>query len=144
MKANSRHLARRFAVQALYQWQLAGGQTADILAQFLADEDFSKAETAYFTDLVTQVLSRVAELDELLTPVLDRSLNSVDPVERAILRLSAYELSQRLEIPYRVCINEGIELSKVFGATEGHKFVNGVLDRLALRLRPAEIQKKAR
>lgn len=143
MKTNSRHLARRFAVQALYQWQLAGGQTADILAQFLSDEDFSKAETAYFTELVTQVLARIAELDELLKPVMDRSLNSVDPVERAILRLSAYELSQRLEVPYRVCINEGIELAKIFGATDGHKFVNGVLDRLAPQLRAMEVKKRA-
>ncbi|GGX87222.1 N utilization substance protein B [Litchfieldella qijiaojingensis] len=148
----ARHAARELAVQGLYQWQLTGKPIATVEAEFrsqIADDDLEDhenwrkvmeiADLALFHELLHNVVRFQADLDATLTPVLDRRLEDLDPIELAILRLGTYELSRRLEVPYRAVINEGIELAKSFGATEGHKYVNGILDKLAARLRPAEV-----
>lgn len=133
-----RSWARRCAVQALYQWQLTEQTPGQIEAHFLAEEDLQKADTAYFRELVHQIPARIAEIDTALEPLLDRPLAQVDPVERAILRIGAYELMLRSDIPYRIVLNEAVELAKVFGAEQGHRFINGVLDKLARGARPVE------
>jgi N utilization substance protein B len=140
--SRKRSQSRHHAVQAIYQWQMTGQNVADIDDQFLAEQDVNSFEVPYFKDLLHGVPANLTELDEKLSPCLDRSIESVDPVERAILRLGAYELTHHLEVPYRVVINEGVELAKVFGAEQGHRFVNGVLDKLAKQVRPAEVKSK--
>ena len=135
---SARRKARRFTLQALYQWQLAGAAVSDIEAQFLANQDFAKVDREYFHDLLHGVLGQVKTLDELLTPYLDRRVEELSQVEKAILRLGAFELKERQDVPYRVVINEGIELAKVFGAEDSFKYVNGVLDKLARKLRYQE------
>jgi len=132
--------ARRCAVQALYQWQLTGEDLTLIETRFLADQDLGKADPAYFRELVQQIPARAEEIDTVLTPFLDRPMPQVDPVERAILRIGGYELMQRPDIAYRVVINEAVELAKVFGAEQGHRFVNGVLDKVARAVRPVEFE----
>ena len=140
--SQKRSQSRRHAVQALYQWQMAGQDLSDIANQFLEEQDIRKFEVPYFQDLLQGVPQHLAELDQLLKPALDRAIDSVDPVERAVLRLGAYELAHHLEVPYRVVINEAVELAKLFGAEQGHKFVNGVLDRVAKKVRAVEIAAK--
>jgi N utilization substance protein B len=137
--SEKRSQARKHAVQAIYQWQMAGQEVADIINQFLEEQDLKSFEIPYFQDLIRGVPSHLEELDELLKPNLDRAIESVDPVERAILRLATYELSHKPEVPYRVVINEAVELAKVFGAEQGHKFVNGVLDQVAKKVRSVEV-----
>jgi len=131
-------------LQALYQWQMAGQDLVDISNQFLEEQDINKFEIPYFQDLLHGVPTHLAELDAMLRPALDRAIESVDPVERAVLRLGAYELTYHLEVPYRVVINEAVELAKMFGAEQGHKFVNGVLDRVAKQVREAEVKGKGK
>lgn len=133
-----RSWARRCAVQALYQWQLTGEDLALIETRFLADQDLNKADPAYFRELVHQIPAQVTDIDIVLDPFLDRPVAQVDPVERAILRIGSYELMQHPEIAYRIVINEAVELAKVFGADQGHRFVNGVLDKVARAVRPVE------
>ncbi len=136
-KTAARRKARSLAVQALYSWQIAGQPLHEIEAQFRTDNDFSEVDGAYFHEILHGVPRQKSELDSTFEPCLDRPLAEIDPVELAILRLSTYELRNRIDVPYKVVINEGIELAKTFGATDGHKFVNGVLDKLAPRLRAA-------
>lgn len=136
--SNTRHKARRAAVQAIYQWQLSGTPCLLIQNEFIEEHDMRGADIEYFKELITQVPQRTGELDDHMSSLLDRSINSVDPVERAILRLGVYELQYRLEIPFKVVINEGVELAKVFGAEHGHKYVNSILDGVARKLRSAE------
>ncbi|MGM3386290.1 transcription antitermination factor NusB [Stutzerimonas stutzeri] len=138
-KIATRRVARSLAMQALYQWHMAGQSLNEIEAQFRVDNDFSGVDGTYFHELLTGVARAKTEVDDAITPHLDRPLDELDPVELAILRLSTFELMHRIDVPYRVVINEGIELAKVFGATDGHKFVNGVLDKLAPSLRSAEV-----
>jgi len=133
---SGRSRARRYAVQALYEWQVSGNDLRDIEAEFLASQDMAKVDVAYFQELLHQVPACLDALDAHLAPLLDRPIREVDPVERAILRLGAYELAERPEIPYRVAINEAVDLAKTFGAEQGHRFINGVLDKLAKKLRP--------
>jgi len=128
-------------VQAIYQWQVAGQNIKDIRNQFVAEQNEKGFELAYFESLLHGVPAHLDELDELLRPYLDRSIESVDPVERAILRLGAFELQYHPEVPYKVIINESVELSKLFGAEQGHRYVNGVLDKLAHQLRESEIKR---
>ena len=137
--ARGRSRARRYAMQALYQWQMTGHEAALIDAQFLADQDMSDVDVGYFRELLRGVLGLTENLNDLLDPYLDRPLEQVDPVERAILWIAGYELSRRPDVPYRVVINEAVELAKKFGAEQGHRFVNGVLDKAARRLRAKEI-----
>jgi N utilization substance protein B len=136
--AQARSRARRYAMQALYQWDLSGSDLAEIERQFFDAEDFSKADAGYFIELLGAVHRHSDRIDRALSESLDRPIGRVDPVERAILRIACYELLFRQDIPYRVSINEAVLLARKFGAEQGHAFVNGVLDKLARRLRPAE------
>ena len=130
--------ARRRALQAVYAWQISGASARDIVTQFAHEQAREIADLAYFEDLVHGVETHLDSLDAALAPHLDRGIDDVDPIERAALRIAAYEFARRQDVPYRVVINEGVELAKKFGATEGHKFVNAVLDRAARSLRAAE------
>lgn len=136
----ARRKARHFAVQALYQWQIAGADLAQIEAEFRADNDMSKVDMEYFHDILHGVPRDKSLLDEKVSPLLDRRMDEMTPVELAIVRLGAYEMMRRIDVPYKVVINEAIELAKTFGATDGHKFINGVLDKLAQRERAVEIR----
>jgi transcription antitermination protein NusB len=133
-----RSLARRLAMQALYQWQLTGQPAGEIEAQLLADEDATRCDRDYLHELIAEVTARAQGLDELLAAHADRPVAELDPVEHSILLLGVYELTARLEVPYRVVINEAVELTKRYGATDGHKYVNALLDRIARRERAAE------
>jgi N utilization substance protein B len=136
--AHARARARRYALQALYQWDLSGQTLGEIRRQFAEDEEFARADVAYFTELLSQIPARLDIIDSRISEHLDRPLEQVDPVEKAILRIAGYELLFRDEIPYRVIINEAVALAKKFGADQGHAFINGVLDHAAHRIRPAE------
>ena len=125
----SRHMARRSVVQALYQWELTGQVGGGIEDNFLNDWNVEGVDQKYFKELVQGILKYTVELDRVLEKCLDRDLASVDPIERTVLRIGTYELQFRPEIPVRVVLNEAIELARVFGAEEGYRFVNGVLDR---------------
>ncbi|MBU0499948.1 MAG: transcription antitermination factor NusB [Gammaproteobacteria bacterium] len=135
-----RHKARTLAMQAIYQWQLTGDNLGDICNQFLEREDSKTYTSSFFRELMHGVPMNLKEVDAGLGPVLDRSVESLDPVERAIVRLGAYELMRHPEIPYRVVINEWVELDKEYGSEQGHRFVNGVLDKLAKQVRTLEIR----
>jgi N utilization substance protein B len=134
----ARSLSRKLAMQALYQWQLTGQTAAELRNQYASDEGFGDADAEYFRALIDGITDGAAALDATLGALIDRPVEQLDPVERAVLLIGLYELGQRLDVPYRVVINEGVELAKRFGATDGHKFVNAVLDRAARSLRAAE------
>lgn len=134
----ARSAARRHVVQALYQWQLTGQPWQDIYGQFAGDEDFAALDADYFKAALMQVAGERAALDRDLALYSDVALLQVDPVERAILYLGLWELLHRPDVPYRVVLNESVELAKRFGATDGHKFVNAVLDRASLVHRAPE------
>ena len=134
-----RSRARRRALQAIYAWQISGGNAQSLLAQFAHEQAHEVADLAYFEALIHGVLDSRRELDEALAPFVDRGdMEAVDAIERAVLRVAAYELRYRLDVPYRVVINEAIETAKRFGSEHGHTYVNGVLDRAALEWRKAE------
>lgn len=135
----SRHKARRAAVQALYQWQLTQQEPGEIEDHFILDHEMSDVDIDYFHLLIREIPLHRHELDDHIIPNLDRDLSEVDPVELACLRIGAYELEFCLEIPYRVILNEAVELSKTFGAEHGYKYVNAILDRVASTLRAQEI-----
>jgi len=130
-----RRKARQMAMQALYQWELASSSLVAIEQEFREDNDMQTVDAGYFSELLHQVPAMKSELDERIKPLLDREMHELTPVELTILRLSAYELLERPDVPYRVIINEGVELAKTFGATDGHKYVNGILDKLAGEVR---------
>jgi transcription antitermination protein NusB len=134
----ARSRARRRALQALYAWQLSGSAIGSVIDQFRHEQDMEVADIEYFEDLVRGVERHCAELDAGLLPFLGREIVQVDPIERAALRLGAYELKYRADVPYRVVINEAIETTKRFGADHGHTYVNGVLDKLAGEWRKSE------
>jgi N utilization substance protein B len=136
----ARSRARRRALQALYAWQMSGSHMAAVIEQFRHEQDMEVADLEYFEDLLQGVARHVEVLDEALKPFVDREVGQIDPIERAALRLAAYELKYRPDVPYRVVINEAIEVTKRFGADHGHSYVNGVLDKLAMSLRGAEKQ----
>ena len=133
-----RHRAREFVVQGLYQWQVGGQDIAAIQVQAEGVPGFDKADFELYRTLLDDVMTRGDALRELLQPYVSRPWDEVSPIERSILLLAACELRDHIETPYRVVINEAIELAKTFGGTDGHKFVNGVLDKLAPALRPLE------
>jgi N utilization substance protein B len=133
--SHARHWARRLAMQAVYQWQMTGQSADDIYRQFQENAELAHADRDYFRVLLHGVIAHAEELDRALGSHMQRSVESLDLVERAILRCACLELVQRPDVPYKVVINEAVELTKVFGAEQGHKFVNGVLDKLAVELR---------
>jgi len=137
--AAERRKARHYGMQALYQWHMAGAPLSDIEAEFRTDYDFSHVDLAYFQALLHQVPGCVDELEALFTPLLDRPLAELDPIELTLLRMGTYELLERTDVPYKVVINEAVALAKKFGATDGHKYINGVLDKAAHQLRKVEI-----
>lgn len=134
----ARRKARHYAVQALYQWALSGNAVGDIERQFHEDFDFQGADREYFHDALQGVTARLAELEASFEPCLDIALDKLDPVERAVLRLAAWELAARPDVPYRTVLDEAVVLTRRFGATDSHRFVNAVLDRLARKLRAME------
>ena len=134
----ARRKARRALVQAAYQWQFADADLAQLHEEF-AERALDKADEEFFLDILTRMIKHSDELDQMLTPLLDRPLDQLDMVERGVLRLAAVELSERIDIPYRVVIDEYVELTKTFGSADAHKFVNGVLDRLSAQHRELEV-----
>lgn len=132
--------ARRRALQAVYAWQLSGASARDIVTQFAHEQAREIADLAYFEDLVHGVDTHREALDAALAPFLDRTIDEVDPIERAALRIAAYEFAHRQDVPYRVVINEALESVKRFGSEHGHTYVNGVLDHAAAALRSVEVQ----
>lgn len=136
----SRSFARSSAVQALYQWQVGGQGPMEIERQFVLERDLGQADPEYFKTLLHGVCGNVEFIDQAIGEFTDRSQDELDPVERAILRLGTFELLFRSETPYRVVINECINLAKRFGATDGHKYVNGILDKVARKRRGVEVK----
>lgn len=134
----ARSIARKLAMQALYQWQLTQQTATEIKKQFLESEDSAGVDREHFEELVSGCIAKNEELAAALKPFIDRPLDQLDPVETAILMIGMFELQQRVDIPYRVVINEAVDLTKRFGATDAHKYVNAVLDRAARELRTAE------
>ena len=134
----ARSRSRRRALQALYAWQLANSPINQVIEQFRNEQDMEVADLEYFEALVRGVEKHAAELDAALLGFIDRGIEQVDPIERAVLRIAAFELKYRPDVPYRVVINEAIETAKRFGSDHGHTYVNGVLDKAAAELRPAE------
>ena len=141
---HARSRARRRALQAVYAWQLGGAPIAKVIEQFRHEQDMEVADLQYFEDLVRGVDTHRAQLDEQLAAFLDRDIAQVDPIERAVLRIAAYELLHRPDVPYRVVINEAIETTKRFGSEHGHTYVNGVLDHAAAQWRATEAQASRR
>jgi N utilization substance protein B len=136
--SGARTVARKLALQALYRWQLNICPWQDLVQEFAEDPDMARADTAYFRTLIGGVCSEHEALDAALAPLLDRKPVELDPVEHAVLLIGSYELQHCPDVPYRVVINEAVGLTRRFGATDGYKFVNGVLDRAARLWRPAE------
>lgn len=134
-----RHRARELALQGIYQWRITAGDEAKIEKQMHAEKNLGRYDRELFSRLLLGALGRHADIEALISPHLDRPIEELSPVEYAVLLLGAFELSQHIEVPYKVVINEAVELAKTFGGTDGHKFVNGVLDKLAPQLRAAEI-----
>ncbi len=137
-----RHRARELAMQGIYEWRLSGKPASLIEKATLAEKSLGRYDTALFSQLLHGVLARHETLVEQIAPHLDRPVQELSPVEYSVLLLGAYELVQQPEVPYRVVINEAVELAKTFGGSDGHKFVNGVLDKLAARVRAAEANAK--
>ena len=138
--SKARHKARSRAVQAIYDWQVSGNDVRDVEEYFLTEQNMKKTDVEYFSELLHGIPSHLSELDGHLQPILDRPLEEVDPVEKAILRIGVYEFVHRMDVPYRVVINEAVELAKDFGAEDGHKYVNSILDKLAAKLRAVEVK----
>lgn len=136
---NGRRRAREFALQGLYQWLISQAKPAEIVANLRELEDFGKCDRAHFDALLHGCIEQAAALDAALARHIDRPAAQLSPVEHAALMVGSYELQHCIEIPYRVAINEAVELAKAFGGTDGHKYVNGVLDKVAADLRPQEV-----
>jgi N utilization substance protein B len=141
---SSRRLAREFAVQGLYEWLLAHNDVRAIEHRLAEVSGFDKADRPLLDELLNGAIREADDLAMRLTPYLDRPITALSPVEHAVLLLAAYELLHRIETPYRVVINEAVELAKAYGGTDGHKYVNGVLDKLAAELRAVEVQAAGR
>ncbi|MGR8980747.1 MAG: transcription antitermination factor NusB [Gammaproteobacteria bacterium] len=139
--SQARTNARRAAVQALYQWQMTGHNLGEIERQFVEEQRLKDAQKSYFVELFYGVPKNLDIIDQTLAEFVDRPVDKIDPVERAILRIGVYELLNRLDMPYRVILNEGINLAKDFGADGSHKYINGILDKVAQKKRTLETQK---
>ena len=138
VQASPRTQARRVALQALYQWQVNQEEVYLIEKQFFEDGQLSNLDHEWFRELLAQVSAQAEQLDEAYVQFIDRSAKLINPVERTILRMATYELQTQMQIPYKVVINEAVELTKRFGAEDAHKYINGVLDKVAKKLRPVE------
>jgi transcription antitermination protein NusB len=151
---NPRRVSRERVLRALYLWQIAGGDYASLLVQVechepeekeaAGDDELTNPHSGFLRELLEGVLKQSGSLDLALTPHLDRPLEELSPIEHAILWIGAYELIHTFNVPYKVCINEAVELAKLYGGTDGHKFVNGVLDKLAQVVRQVEIEGERR
>jgi N utilization substance protein B len=137
---SARRRSREIALQGLYEWLVSGAEAAVIEAHMREQEGFDKADRAHFDALLHGCIQEAADLDGVLAKHVDRKTTELSPVEHAVLMIGAYELKHCVDIPYKVAINEAVELAKSFGGTDGHKYVNGVLDKSAADLRPAEVQ----
>jgi N utilization substance protein B len=142
--AGARRRARELIVQALYQKQLTGHDAVELMKQFKARDEYQRADTAYFDEMLPLICEEQAELQEKIAELADRPTSQLDPVELAVLLLGFFELGSRQDVPYRVVINESINLAKRFGAVDGHKYINAVLDKAANKLRPAEASASAK
>ena len=140
--AAQRRKARHFGLQALYQWTLSDASLVDIDAEFRVDNDFRHTDGEYFQALLRGVMEDVEALEALFSPLLDRALDDLDPIERNLLRMGTFELKERIDVPYKVVINEAVSLAKKFGATESHRYINGILDKVASELRTVERAKE--
>ena len=138
--AKARGKSRRLAMQAVYQWQMTGDNITDIKQQFFDENNMSQIDAEFFSELVSGVASSISELDPLLEKYMPRSAESVDPVERSILRLAAYEFVNRFDVPYRVVLNEAVNITKEYCAENSHTFVNAVLDKVAKEVRHLEVE----
>ena len=138
--AAERRKARHYGMQALYQWLMADASLNDIEAEFRADYDFAHVDLEYFQALLHGVPGCVDELEAIFQPLLDLDIDDLDPIERTLLRMGTFELRERIDVPYKVVINEEVALAKKFGASESHKYINGVLDKAARELRKAETE----
>ncbi|MBE1286729.1 MAG: transcription antitermination factor NusB [Alteromonadaceae bacterium] len=138
MKPAARRRAREMALQGVYSWMLSNNDVASIELNLATTNEMGKVDMPYFQELLQGSIKQVADLDVAIKPYLGRLPEELDPIEKAILRIATYELTQRIDVPYKVVINEAIELAKVFGAEESHKFVNGVLDKAVRTLRKHE------
>ncbi|MCW8093011.1 transcription antitermination factor NusB [Alteromonas sp. ASW11-130] len=138
MKVSARHKAREIALQGVYSWQMSKNPVEQVELALATSNDMQKVDMAYFQALLRGVIERVDDLDRAIRPYLGRLPEELDPVEKAVLRLATFELVHRVDVPYRVIINEAIELAKDFGAEESHKFINGALDKAVRKLREHE------
>ena len=136
--AVARSKARRFVLQALYQAQLTGEEYAGVIEPFIAEHNMKRADIEYFREILRGIHNDEADLQALVTGKLDRGYDELDPIEKSVLLIGAYELRARIDVPYKVVINEGVELAKAFGAAESFKYVNSILDALSLELRQIE------
>lgn len=137
----NRRKSRELALKGLYQYLLSPKELRLIVREMADEADFARADESYFRSLLEGVYDQLPELDARITKFLDRAIEELSPIEHAILLISAYELIFDVSIPYRVAINEGVELAKLYGGTDGHKYVNGVLDKLAAEARPSEVSR---
>lgn len=136
---STRKKARQLLVQALYQWQLAGAEVNRIEAEFHADHSMTKVDVQFFNELLHGIPRRLTEIDAAYHGFLDREASSLDPVSLAVLRLGTYELLYRIDVPFKVVINEAVNLAKIFGPTDAHKYINGILDKVAAGARRVEV-----
>ncbi len=139
MKPRARQKARRLVLQGLYERHFSQNPLTDIEALTHTRHDMAKVDTEFFHELLHGIIKQQAELDALFEPLLDRDIDDLTPIELYVIRIGCYELKNRLDVPYRVAINESVELAKIFGADQGHKYVNSILDKLAKELRKTEI-----
>ena len=142
--SRGRSLARKRAVQALYVWHMTEDNLSDIDDQFVIEHDMKNVDVDYFKELLHKVPSNLSTIDGYLEPMLDRPFAEIDPIEKAIMRIGIYELEYRVDVPYKVVINEAVQLAKTFGADQSHKYVNSILDKIAKKLRADEIAYKAK
>lgn len=140
-----RRKSRHYAMQALYQWKMSGSALSQIESEFRTDNDFSKVDCEYFHELLHEIPAQLDLLDDAIKPALtDRELEEIGPIEHALLRMATYELKERIDVPYKVVINEAVSLAKKFGPEESHKFINAVLDKVAEQYRQLELQSAGR
>ncbi|MEY8877228.1 MAG: transcription antitermination factor NusB [Leptothrix sp. (in: b-proteobacteria)] len=136
---SARRRSRELALQGLYEWQISQASASTVDAHMREQDEHPKCDATHFDALLHGCIDQVSELDAMLTPHLDRRVNELSPIEHGVLLIGAYELKHCLDVPYKVAINEAVELAKSFGGTDGHKYVNGVLDKAAADLRPVEV-----